>query len=118
MNFVENVYRVDINTSRVVKDLIEMGLDILDPIQPKAAGMDLSQLDACFGGRLTFHGGVDEQRLLPRGTPKEVRSEVERLARVCQKRGNYIVSAAHAIQADTPVENILAMYEAAREYQY
>jgi len=102
----------------VIEDFIEMGLDILDPIQPKAKGMALSELNACFGERLTFHGGIDEQYLLPRGTPKEVRCEVERLVKICEKQGNYIVCAAHAIQADTPVKNILAMYEAARKYRY
>ena len=102
----------------VIEDFIEMGLDILDPIQPKAKGMDLLKLNSYFGDRLTFHGGIDEQYLLPRGTPKEVRCEVERLVKICEKQGNYIVSPAHAIQADTPVENILAMYETVKEYRY
>ena len=102
----------------VIGDLIEMGLDILDPIQPKAAGMDPEMLKSRFGSRLTFHGGIDEQELLPRGTAEEVRSEVQRLIDILGKQGGYIVCAAHAIQPDTPVENILAMYEVAREYRY
>jgi uroporphyrinogen decarboxylase len=101
----------------VIEDFIGMGLDILDPIQPRAAGMDLFELNTRFGGRLTFHGGVDEQHLLPRGTPEQVRNEVRRLIEIIitGKQGNYIVCAAHAIQPDTPVENIIAMYDTALE---
>ena len=101
----------------VIEDFIEMGLDILDPIQPKAAGMEPEFLKNSFGTRLTFHGGVDEQELLPQGTAAEVRSEVERLMEILGKDGGYIVCAAHAIQPDTPVENILAMYEAVKQYR-
>ena len=102
----------------VIEDFIEMGLDILDPIQPKAAEMEPEFLKNSFGTRLTFHGGVDEQELLPFGTAAEVRSEVERLIDILGKDGGYIVCAAHAIQPDTPVENILAMYEAVKQYRY
>lgn len=99
----------------VIEDFIEMGLDILDPIQPKAAGMDPAELKSRFGDRLTFHGGIDEQELLPRGTPSMVRKEVRRLIQILGKDGGYIVCPAHAIQPDTPVENILAVYKAANE---
>ncbi|MBE9512115.1 MAG: hypothetical protein IMY71_14695 [Bacteroidetes bacterium] len=102
----------------VIEDFIEMGLDILDPIQPKAAGMEPELLKNSFGTRLAFHGGIDEQELLPNGTAAEVRSEVERLIDIFGRDGGYIVCAAHAIQPDTPVENILAMYEAVKQYRY
>ena len=102
----------------VIEDFIEMGLDILDPIQPKAAGMEPDALKYQFGTRLTFHGGVDEQELLPRSTAEEVSNEVQRLIDILGKDGGYIVCSAHAIQPDTPVENILAMYEAAKHYCY
>ncbi len=101
----------------VVEDLIEMGLDILDPIQPKAAGMDPEGLKSRFGDRLTFHGGVDEQELLPWGNPSEIRKEVERIIQILGEKGGYIVCPSHAIQPDTPVENIIALYEAANEYR-
>ena len=78
--------------------------------------MEPEFLKNSFGTRLTFHGGVDEQELLPQGTAAEVRSEVERLMEILGKDGGYIVCAAHAIQPDTPVENILAMYEAVKQY--
>jgi len=98
----------------VIEDLIEMGLDVLDPVQPKAAGMDPEELKRRFGDRLTFHGAVDEQELLPHGSPRDVRREVERLIRVVGRDGGYIVCPAHAVQPDTPVENILALYETAK----
>ena len=99
----------------VIEDFIEMGLDILDPIQPKAAGMDAEELKKQFGDKLTFHGGIDEQELLPRGTPEDVRREVRRFIRIFGDDGGYIVCPAHAIQPDTPVENIAALYETANE---
>lgn len=102
----------------VIEDFIGMGLDILDPIQPRAAGMKPEVLKGRFGKQLTFHGGVDEQELLPRGTAEEVRNEVLRSIDILGQQGGYIVCAAHAIQPDTPVENILAMYETAKQYRY
>ena len=97
----------------VIGDFIDMGLDILDPIQPKASGMEPEGLKSAFGDRLSFHGGIDEQELLPRGTPDDVRSETERLIEILGRNGGYIVCPAHAIQPDTPVENIVALYETA-----
>ena len=95
----------------VIPDLIEMGLDILDPVQPLAAGMDPCRLKAEFGEKLTFHGGVDEQELLPHASPTEVRAKVAELIQVVGRDGGYILCPAHAVQPDTPVDNILALYE-------
>ena len=97
----------------VIEDLIGMGLDILDPIQPRAEGMDPVGLKKRFGSRLAFHGGIDEQHLLPRGTPDEVRREVARLMRELGGDGAYIVCPAHAIQPDTSPENVMAIYDTA-----
>lgn len=102
----------------VIDDLIEMGLDILEPIQPKAEGMDPENLKKKFGGRLTFLGGIDEQELLPYGKPEDVKKEVERYIKILGSNGGYIVAPSHAIQPDTPMENILALYDAAKEYKY
>ncbi len=102
----------------VIEDFIEMGLDILDPIQPKAADMDPMNLNTHFGNKLTFHGGIDEQELLPFGKPEEVREEVNRLIEIMGSDGAYIVCPAHALQPDTPVENALAIYETATEYHF
>jgi len=101
----------------VIDDLIEMGLDILDPIQPAAEGMEASSLEQKFGDRLAFHGGVDEQELLPNGTPEDVRNEVIRLIDTLGSDGGYIVCPAHAIQPDTSPENIMAIYDTALEYR-
>lgn len=99
----------------VIQDFIEMGLDILDPIQPRAEGMDPAFLKSQFGDQLTFHGGIDVQQLLPFGSPREIADKVKELIGVLGKNGGYIVAPAHAIQPDTPPENILAMYDAAKE---
>ena len=98
----------------VIDDFIEMGLDILDPIQPAATGMDPASLAEGFGDRLTFHGGIDEQHLLPHGSADEVREETARTMEILGRNGGYIVAPAHAIQPDTPPENIVALYDTAQ----
>ena len=102
----------------VIPDLIEMGLDILDPIQPKAAGMDPATLKKQFGDRLSFHGAVDVQGLLPFGTPAQVAAEVTRLIETLGANGGYIVCSSHAIQPDTSPENVMALYDTALEYRF
>ncbi|MCX6993058.1 MAG: hypothetical protein NT011_07940 [Kiritimatiellaeota bacterium] len=102
----------------VIEDLIGMGLDILDPIQPNAEGMDAESLVRQFGGRLAFHGGIDEQELLPRGTPADVSRETERLMNVLGKDGGYIVCPAHALQPDTSPENVMALYDTAQNHRF
>ncbi len=98
----------------VIDDLIEVGLDLLDPIQVRAEGMTPDNLYARFGDRLSFHGGIDEQELLPHGTATEVYDETRRTIDILGRQGGYVVSAAHQIQADTPPENVIAMLDAAR----
>ncbi len=93
----------------LIPDLIEIGVDILNPIQTSAAGMDPVRLKREFGRDLAFWGGVDIQHLLPRGRPEEITCAVERLVDVLGAGGGYVLSAAHNIQADTPPENVMAM---------
>jgi uroporphyrinogen decarboxylase len=93
----------------------EMGIDVLNPLQPRAAGMDLARIKADFGGRLSFHGGIDIQHTLPHGTPGDVQLEVRDRCELLGRGGGYICTSAHYIQADTPVENIVAMYCTRRE---
>jgi uroporphyrinogen decarboxylase len=93
----------------------EMGIDVLNPLQPRAAGMDMARIKAEFGDRLSFHGAVDIQRTLPHGTPEEVQAEVRARCELLGRGGGYICTSAHYIQADTPLENIVAMYTAPRE---
>ncbi len=95
----------------LIPRLIDMGISILNPIQPRARGMAAENLARAFGGRLAFHGGIDIQELLPRGTPPQVKAEAARVAQLLGGNGGYILAGAHHIQADTPVENVLAMYE-------
>lgn len=94
----------------LIEEFIKMGLSILNPIQPIAKNMNPEKLANEFGGRITFHGGIDIQKLLPFGTPTEVREQVGFISGVLSKNGGFIMSGSHHIQADTPVENILAMY--------
>jgi uroporphyrinogen decarboxylase len=99
-----------------IGDLIDIGMQILDPVQPLATGMDSSELKAEFGDRLTFHGGVDEQHVLPFGSPQDVEAEVRLRLAAFGPGGGYILAPSHYVQADTAPENIVAMCRAAREF--
>ena len=99
----------------IIPDFIEIGLDILNPIQPLAAGMDPKFLKDTYGDSLTFFGGIDIQKLLPGAKPEEVKKEVKRIANILGKGGGYIVAPAHHIQDDTTLENIFALFEAVKE---
>ena len=92
-----------------VPELIRLGVDILDPVQPVNPEMAPEQLRAEFGDRLCFHGGIDMQSLLPRGTPEEVRREARRYCEAFPN-GGYILAPSHLFQPDVPPENILALY--------
>lgn len=94
-----------------IPDLIALGVDILDPIQPAAPEMAPERLAAEFGGRLSFHGGLDMQRLLVHGTPAQVRQEAARYCVTLGSGGGYILAPAHLFQPDVPPENILAVYD-------
>jgi uroporphyrinogen decarboxylase len=96
----------------IISDLIECGLDILNPIQPDVDDMDRRELKRCFGNRLSFHGSISIQRTLPFGTPDDVRNEVQERMETLAPGGGFIFCTAHNIQADTPTENILALFEA------
>ncbi len=95
-----------------VQDLIDVGVDILNPIQTSARGMDPAALKREFGEQLVFHGGIDVQQILPFATPERVREEVKRIVATLGQGGGYILAPSHNIQADVPPENVLAMYEA------
>ncbi len=97
----------------IIPSLVDMGLDVLNPVQPEA--MDLADLKARFGARLTFWGGISTQRTLPYGTPAEVKTEARRVRDLLGAGGGYILSPAQGIQADVPVANVLALLEVARE---
>ncbi len=103
--------------AELIPDLIESGIDILNPVQVNAAGMDTKELKRRFGRDLTFHGGgVDTQHVLPRGTPQQVRDEVKRRIDDLAPGGGFIFSPVHNVQADVSPENYMAMWEALQEF--
>ena len=97
----------------LVEDLIDTGVDILNPVQTSAEGMDPAMLKKRFGGRISFHGSVDTQRTLPAGSPAEVRAEVRARVEVLGSGGGFILAPTHNLQTDVPTKNVIAMYEEA-----
>ena len=98
-------------------DLVDLGIDMLNPVQRTCPGMDAVALKRDFGDRIAFHGAVENQRILPFGTPEEVRAEVRYcIDSLASDRTGYVVCPCHNLQAGTPVENILALYDEARRY--
>ena len=99
----------------LIPEFIDAGLDILNPIQPLATGMDPQWLKDTYGDKLAFFGGICVQELLPKGTPEEIYREVERRWNILGKEnGGFLIAPAHNIQLDTPVENVLAFFEAVK----
>jgi len=100
----------------LIPELVEMGIDILNPVQWRCADMDPAELKDSFGARVCFHGGIDNQEVMPFGTPQDVRDEVvSKLETLGRDGTGYIVAPCHNLQVNTPVENILALYETVRE---
>ncbi len=97
----------------ILEDLIEIGVDILNPVQPLAEGMDPFELKREFGDRITFDGGIDTQQLLPNALPRQVRDHTRRMIDIVGRHGGYILGGSHNIQADCPDENIIAMVDEA-----
>lgn len=93
-----------------IPQLIDAGVDILDPLQPCAEQMQPEELQKRYGGKICFHGGLDVQRVVVQGTPEEVRREVARYREAFGSR-RYICCPSHLFQVDTPVENVFALYD-------
>ena len=101
---------------RLIPDFIECGLDILNPLQPEVQDMDYAEIKAAFGQHISFHGGISIQKTLPYGTADDVRNEVkDRIAKLASS-GGYILSTAHNIQVDTPLENVEVLFQAYAEF--
>lgn len=101
----------------LIPDLIESGVDILNPVQVSAKDMDTKELKKDFGDMLTFWGGgIDTQRILPFGSPEEVRDEVKRRINDLAPGGGFVFNTIHNIQADVPPENLEAMFETLEQY--
>jgi len=100
----------------LIPDLLEMGIDVLNPIQWRCKGMDRAEMGRLYAGKLCFHGGVDNQETLPFATADDVREEVAYNLRTLGRAGTgYIIAPCHNIQANTSMENILALYQAPRD---
>jgi uroporphyrinogen decarboxylase len=110
------MYHCDGALYPLIPEIVDMGVDLLNPVQADAKGMDPQRLKDEFGDRLCFHGGIDIIKTLPRGTVEDVKAEVSERIRVLGKNGGYIMASSHHIQPDTPLENVLAMYNLATRY--
>jgi uroporphyrinogen decarboxylase len=100
----------------LIPEFINAGLDILQSLQPRAAGMDLEKLKREYGKYIAFHGSIDIQETLPYGTVEDIREMVRQRMDVGKPGGGFIIGTAHNIQPDTPTENILALFEAYKEF--
>ena len=110
-------FHTDGDVFDLIDDLVEIGVDILNPIQTSAGRMsDLPALKRRVRGRVVLCGGIDTQRVLPFGTPEQVRGEVRRVIDALAPGGGYMLAAVHTIMNEVPPENILAMVDAAAEY--
>jgi uroporphyrinogen decarboxylase len=101
---------------RLIPELLEIGIDVLNPIQWRCRGMEREGLARDFGSQVVLHGGIDNQNTLPFGTPDQVRREVRETMRIFQASRGYIVAPCHNIQPNTPTANILALYDAVRDF--
>ena len=105
------------SSERFFDSMIDAGIDIINPVQCSAKGMEPRMLKEKYKGRLVFWGGgVDTQRTLPFGTPAEVRAEVLERCEIFSPGGGFVFNAIHNVQANTPVENMVAMFEAVKEF--
>jgi uroporphyrinogen decarboxylase len=97
-------------------DYVELGVEVLNPVQTSARDMDPRRLKQKYGSALSFHGGIDTQRFLPRATPAQVKEEVRRMIGILGVGGGYLFTSCHSIQPDVPPENILALFSSAFEH--
>jgi uroporphyrinogen decarboxylase len=110
-------FHTDGDVFDLIPDFIEMGVDILNPVQTSAGKMsNLEELKRQFGKHLVFCGAIDTHRILPFGTPEEVRAEVKRIIQILGKDGGYMLASVHTIMPDVSPENILAMVDAVLEF--
>lgn len=101
---------------KFIPDMIDAGIQVLDPIQPHAAGMDSAELKKEYGEQLVFHGGVDIQQVLPFGSTEDVEAEVKTRVQALAPGGGYILAPAHNVQADVPPHNVIVMCQAVQKY--
>lgn len=100
----------------IIEQMVDLGIDIINPIQHACPGMERKHLIEAFGSRVVFHGAVENQQILPFGTPEEVRQEVKANIKTLGKYNRYICAPCHNLQPGTPLENILALYNSERTW--
>jgi uroporphyrinogen decarboxylase len=110
------MYHCDGAISPILDDLIEIGLQVFNPVQPNVPGHDPEALKSQFGARLSFWGAIDQQQLLPFGTPAEIEAEVKAKIEVLGRDGGYMCSPAHIVQADTSMANVEAFIAAVKQH--
>ncbi len=114
---IKVMYHTDGAVLPLINDFVEMGADILNPIQTSTKGLDdTNALKEQFGDRIAFHGAIDVQQALPSGSTEEVKLEVARRIRDLGPNGGYICAPCHNLSFDIPPENVVALFEAAQEY--
>lgn len=106
------------NVEPFISDLIEIGVDVLNPVQPECPDMDLSSLKEKYGDELTFCGGIGSQNILPQGSVFDVEAEVKRALKVGAEEGGYIVAPGHIIQPDVSPENVCALYDSVLKHGF
>ena len=102
--------------SNLIDDFIEVGIDILNPVQVSSTGMDILELKKKYGENIVFWGGIDSQNILPYGSTQDVEAAVKGTFKSAGANGGLVMCAVHNIQADVPEENVLALYDAARKF--
>jgi len=111
------LFHSDGDVAPLIDDFVEIGVDILNPIQTSAGTMsDLPALKKRHGKNIVFCGGIDSHRVLPFGTPADVREEVRRVIEILGPGGGYMLGAVHTVMNDVPPENVLAMVDAVEEF--
>jgi uroporphyrinogen decarboxylase len=111
------LFHSDGDVAPLIGDFIEIGVDILNPVQTSAGKMsNLVALKKHFGRNIVFCGGIDSHRILPHGSVAEVREEVRRVIQALGQGGGYMIGAVHTVMDDVPPENVLAMVDAVQEF--
>jgi uroporphyrinogen decarboxylase len=109
-------YHSDGVVAPVLDDLIEIGVDVFNPVQPNVPGHDARELKAKFGDRIAFWGGIDQQQLLPYGTPEEIEKDVADKIQALGQGGGYLCAPAHILQADVSMENVEVFIAAVKKH--
>jgi uroporphyrinogen decarboxylase len=110
------MYHSDGAVAPILDDLVEIGMDVFNPVQPNVPGHQPDELKARLGNRLSFWGAIDQQHLLPNGTPEEIEADVAENIRVLGQDGGYMCSPAHIVQSDTSMENVEAFIAAVKKH--